>query len=238
MCLKQRFSDKLAMMQLATRAKGGYFAKYRNPGFKPTTKGLPAVATELHYEMSSAMARGSQKDQDALAKICTPKLYRSLHALIENRPAGKSYKWERLELLGRPFWQLGQSKERNLHKSIWPFWPRVVDHKWTEIPMGQGVMLSFRQAVVGIKSRQRLTRLDAKGQVVGTPKEMVLTEYLVLWRRVDEESQSLGPWLISGTLKETTPEQLVEEQAHIKRLAEVTGTAALEASRAKAGAKS
>lgn len=104
--------------------------------------------------------------------------------------------------------------------------------------MGQGVMLSFRQAVVGIKSRQRLTRLDAKGQVVGTPKEMVLTEYLVLWRRVDEESQSLGPWLISGTLKETTPEQLVEEQAHIKRLAEVTGTAALEASRAKAGAKS
>lgn len=208
--LKAKLRDRLGIMQYSIRAKGGLFKKYRRPQFKPTRKGIVEEATKLHVLMSRCVAAGGRSHRNELSKICTPKLYSSLLALIDSRPAGKSYKWERLELLGRPFW------------------PQVVDYKWSEMPVGPGVSITSRQAVVGIKSRQRLTELNRNGHPVKPPKEMMLTEYLVLWRNVNMDDQTLGPWLISGTLKETTPEEVQEELRTLTSIGNMRAEEALE----------
>lgn len=186
------------------------FKKYRHPQFKASRKGIAQQAAQLHATMSRCVAGGSKRDRAQLEKICTPKLYSSLLALMDSRPMGKVYKWERLALLGRPFW------------------PRVLDHKWSEIPVGPNLIINSRQAVVAIKSRQRLSQVDGKGRPVKVPKEMELTEYLVLWRHVNMEAQTLGPWLISGTLKETSPADVQEEVATLTAIGKLRASEALD----------
>lgn len=208
--LKQKITDKFMIMQQSLQVRGGVFGKYRRSDFKPTREGVTEAAVVLHAIMSRCMAAGSPTHRAQLAKICTPKLYASLLAMIESRPPGKSYKWERLGLLGKPFW------------------PRIKDYKWTEMPISPQEKINSRQAVVGIKSRQRLTRLNEKNEVMGTPKEMVLTEYLVLWRLVNTETQTLGPWLISGTLKETSFEDLQDELSTVNALTRLRAEDAIE----------
>lgn len=198
--------------------------KFTPEYFKATRKGITEVASQLHATMSYCIAGGTPSDQAELARICVPKLQRSLFAVIEARPMGKSYKWERLEILKKPW---------------------VVDHKWAELPLGPHTMLNFRQAVVGIKSRQRLTERDAKGRAVGAPREVVLTEYLVLWRKVDMDTMTLGPWKLAGTLKETSFKELNDELQSIKTMADLSvrerlekqKKQALEAGEAAAGSR-
>ncbi|KAK2600990.1 hypothetical protein N8I77_010475 [Diaporthe amygdali] len=184
---KQRFVDRLQrlMNSWATKPKWNKKARLRS-----TNSEIIAAARNLHASMSYCLAKGGPAEKAQLAQICVPKLYRSLLSAIENRPAGKSYTWERIAETDK----------------LW--WPKVVDNKWTETDVG--FKLSFRQAVVGIKSKQRLTELNARGQKV-SEKDMELLEYIVLWRQVDPVNMTQTDWQIYGTLKETTFEDMMEE---------------------------
>lgn len=185
--LKQRFVDRLQLLthSWATKPKWNKRARIRS-----TNSEIIASARTLHASMSYCLAKGGAAEKAQLAQICVPKLYRSLLSAIENRAPGKSYEWERVAETGRPWW------------------PRVVDNKWTETDVG--FKMTFRQAVVGIKSKQRLSELNDKGERVST-KEMELLEYIVLWRQVDPVNLTQSDWQIYGTLKETTYEALMEE---------------------------
>ncbi|PSR74307.1 hypothetical protein BD289DRAFT_448711 [Coniella lustricola] len=189
--IKQRFADRVQIFQatMATKTKFWERAKY-----KPEIKSVPDVALALHAAMSESMALGTPEAKQKLAKICATKLQRSLLAALEVRPDGKRYRWERLAVTGKP---------------------RVVDHKWSQSETGTSVPLSFRQAVVRIASRQRLTELNAKGDEISS-KEMDLVEYLVLWRRVHVDLLKEDDWVIYGTLKESTLEALDEEMELIE----------------------
>lgn len=186
------------MFQQAFQLKEGKF--WKRATFKARRDGIVDVALNLHAAMSHDLARGGPSEKIHLGKFCVPKLARSLIAAIESRPPGKWYDWERLELLGKPYW------------------PRLIDHKWTDIDVG--FKMSYRQAVVGIKSKQRLTERDASGNVVGT-KYMELHEYVVLWSRVDKEKKVMGDWQLYGTLKETTWEQMLEEKKMMKKMTDM-----------------
>lgn len=192
--LKQRFTDRAQIFQQTFQLKEKW---WKRATFRAERKGITEAALNLHAAMSRDLARGGRAEKMHLQQICVPKMARSLVAAIESRPKGKSYQWERLATTG------------------WPFWPRLVDHKWTDVDIG--INQSFRQAVVGIKSKQRLTELDAKGKVVGS-KEMELTEYVVLWRSVDKANQTVGDWRLYGTLKETTLEEMVKEVELMKSM--------------------
>lgn len=208
--LKQKLADRLLIFQLSLQTRGGLLAKYRRSDFKPTRKGVADVGADLHASMSRFVASGTPNDMARLARICTPKLYASLNAIVQGRPPGQSYSWQRVELL--------QTR----------FWPRVVDFKWAEMPLGPGLVVASRQAVVAVKSRQRLTRRNEQGEAVGTPTERVLTEYVLLWRVVEKDTQTLGPWLVHGTLKETSPEELFDEIATMEGLSRMYARSDLE----------
>lgn len=178
------------MYSWATKPKWNKRARIRSSNSE-----IIAAARSLHASMSYCLAKGGAAEKLQLGQICVPKLYRSLLSAIESRPRGKSYEWERVAEAG------------------WPWWPRVVDNKWTETDVGY--KMTFRQAVVGIKSKQRLTELNAKGEKVST-KEMELLEYIVLWRQVDPVNMTQSDWQIYGTLKETTYEAMIEELSEMK----------------------
>lgn len=193
--LVQRFLDRLQIIQQGWKFKPSFFSR---SAFRADRKGVVEDALALHAEMSQCLATGGSAEKARLEKLCVPKLQRSLVAAIDARPPGRSYAWERVELRGKPFW------------------PRLIDHKWTDIDLG--FEQSFRQAVVGIKSLQRLTELDAKGKEVGEPKEMEVLEYVVLWKLMDKETQTQGDWQIYGTLKETSFAELMREKADMKKM--------------------
>lgn len=185
--LKQRFVDRLQRLSHSWATKPAWNKKAR---LRSTNSEIISAARSLHASMSYCLAKGGAAEKAQLAQICVPKLYRSLLSAIESRPKGKSYEWERVAETGRPWW------------------PRVVDNKWNETDVGFEV--TFRQAVVGIKSKQRLSELNARGERV-SQKEMELLEYIVLWRQVDPVNMTQSDWQIYGTLKETTYEDIMEE---------------------------
>lgn len=184
-------------MSQTWRLKDRFFSRAK---LRAERKGVVEAALKLHAEMSSCLAQGGRADKTRLGQICIPKLHRSLVAAMETRPKGKSFKWQLLELKGKPFW------------------PRIIDHKWTDLDIG--ITQSFRQAVVGIKSRQRLTEVDASGKE-GKSKEMDVTEYLVLWRSINRENLSQSNWKIYGTLKETSFDELLKEKAMIQKMGDI-----------------
>jgi mitochondrial protein MBA1 len=186
--LKQRSADRLQrfVQSWATKPKWNERALIRSSNSE-----IIAAARSLHASMSSCLAKGGAAEKAQLGRICVPKLYRSLLSAVQNRPKGKSYEWERVAETG------------------WPRWPRVVDNKWVDVDMG-GTRLMFRQAVVGIKSKQRLSELNARGDRV-SQKERELLEYIVLWRQIHPGNLTQGDWKIFGTLKETTYEDIMQE---------------------------
>lgn len=198
--LKQRAIDRFQIELYSWRFRPKW---YKRSTFRPEPKKkVVAAALELHTIMSESLARGDEAAKAQLQRICVPKLARSLTEVIESRPKGKRYRWERLSLTG------------------WPLWPRVVDYKWMEVNIG--LQLTFRQAVVGIRSKQRLTELDSKGRKTGTVKELDLTEYLVLWQNVDHEKQSADKWLLYGTLKETSFAEVMKENSLTQELSRLS----------------
>lgn len=211
--LKQRFADRLQLLvhSWATKPKWNKRARIRSIDSE-----IIAAARSLHASMSYCLAKGGAAEKAQLAQICVPKLYRSLLSAIENRPPGKSYEWERVAEVGKPFW------------------PRVVDNKWSETDVG--FKLTFRQAVVGIKSKQRLSELNARGEKVST-KEMELLEYIVLWRQVDSVNMTQSDWQIFGTLKETTYEALMEEVDELNESQKLMAQKKLDAERKALGVR-
>ncbi|KAJ4419648.1 hypothetical protein N0V82_004843 [Gnomoniopsis sp. IMI 355080] len=210
----QRFIDRAQIFAQAWRTKPTFFAR---PKFRAERKGVIEAALKLHAEMSSCLAKGGREEKKHLAKICIPKLSRSLVAAIETRPQGKSYKWELVQLKGSPFW------------------PRLIDHKWTVLDIG--IQQSFRQAVVGIKSRQKLSQLGADGMELES-KEMDVTEYLVLWRSVDAENLTQGDWKIYGTLKEMTYKDVLKEKEMMQKMGDIMSRRELEETRKRVGSQS
>lgn len=188
---KQRISDRFQIFQQTQSLKEGRL--WHRATFRPQRKGVVEAAVKLHTAMSHDLARGGQTARFHLTQFCVPKLARSLIAAIESRPKGKRYEWERVALTGKPFW------------------PRLIDHKWTDIDMGAKFKLSFRQAVVGIKSKQKITELDAQGRPLKT-KEMELLEFVVLWSKVDKVNRTMADWQLYGTLKETSYEEMMKEK--------------------------
>ncbi|CAN8100578.1 unnamed protein product [Discula destructiva] len=193
----QRILDRAGIAQQTWRLKPKLWSRAT---FRAPRKGVVDTALALHADMSRCLAVGGVDEKARLAEICVPKLHRSLVAAIEARPRGRSYTWERVAL----------------KRGLW--WPRLVDHKWTDIDVGYSQ--SFRQAVVGIESKQRLTELDGEGKVVGT-KEMDVLEYVVLWKMVDKASLTQGNWLIYGTLKETSLETVLKEKEMMQSLSDI-----------------
>lgn len=211
----QRFVDRVAIAQQTWQLKRESW--YERATFRAPREGIVDAAIELHAEMSRCLAVGGVAEKRRLAQICVPKLHRSLVAAIESRPRGRSYTWKCVSL------------ERS---SL--LWPRLVDHKWTDIDVGY--MQSFRQAVVGVRSKQSLTELDAKGKVVGGTTEKDVTEYLVLWKSVDKESLTQGDWLLYGTLKEMSLNEILEEKETMQTLADAMASDNLQ-QRKKLGGK-
>lgn len=207
--LKQRLVDRLQIHMNSWQSKASWKA---SPRLSAKRGDVVAAARSLHASMSACLAAGGPAEKVQLAQICVPKLYRSLISAIESRPRGKSYRWELLA---------GSSG-------------RLLDHKWTD--MDVGVKVSFRQAVVAIRSRQRLTELNARGEEVSR-KEMDLTENVVLWRSVDKANFTQGDWQIYGTLKETTLEDIETELQELNDIQRVSAENKLEKDRAALGMK-
>lgn len=192
--LIQRVTDRVQITSQTWRLKETFFSRAK---LRAERKGVVDAALKLHAEMSSCLAKGGRAEKARLGQICVPKLQRSLVAAMDTRPKGKSFKWELVDLKGKPFW------------------PRIIDHKWTDVDVG--IQQSFRQAVVGIKSKQRLTEVDENGKE-GKSKEMDVTEYVVLWKSIDRANLTQGNWKIYGTLKPTTYNELLKEKAMIKKM--------------------
>ncbi|ROW10293.1 hypothetical protein VMCG_01667 [Cytospora schulzeri] len=207
--LKQRFVDRLQIFMNAWQSKPSWT---KPPRLRAKRGEIVAAARDLHATMSYCLAKGGPAEKIQLSQICVPKLSRSLISAIESRPKGKSYMWERL------------SEPKG----------RLVDHKWTDMDLG--VKVSFRQAVVGLRSRQRLTELNARGDEV-SHKEMDLTEYIVLWRSVDKANYTQGDWQVYGTLKETTLEDIETELKELDDIQRVSAEAKMEKDRAALGVK-
>ncbi len=103
-------------------------------------------------------------------------------------------------------------------------YPRLADHKLRVTVHAQHDGLpAVYQAVVTIASRQRLVEYDdstaGAGKVVpGSEKEADVVEHVVLMALVNPDTYEQGPWMIWGTMNETTRESLEFEEATITQL--------------------
>jgi hypothetical protein len=87
--------------------------------------------------------------------------------------------------------------------------PKVVSHKAASLPYSDNS--GIRQAVVRIKSRQTLEKLDKNGDPVeGPAKPQDKTEYIVVqlrrWKGKDED------WIVWGTVSESDWKKVIVEQ--------------------------
>ena len=77
------------------------------------------------------------------------------------------------------------------------------------VPMGKGN--AIRQAVVRIRSRQSLARLNPNGQVVkGTGEQKEVSEYVVVQKWMTKEVEQ--PWMVWGTVEESDWKSAVIDQ--------------------------
>ena len=127
----------------------------------------------MHYPLSS---RG---DVATLEKICADGLLESFRRRIEIRsPTGK-LRW-------------------TLHK--YNFWNRIVSHKAGTIPNMTDAGL--RQAVVKVRSRQSLEKLDGAGNPIpGSGPAQDKVEYVVVQRKMWEAKEQ--EWMVWGTVAES-----------------------------------
>lgn len=154
------------------------------------------TAMALHRQVYSAFADG---DEEGIRKIACEGVRDKLINRIQARPDHTLYNWDLLRYRGRP---------------------RVVSHRATRLPLsrdddddnGESVM---RQAVVRIKSVQKLTRdeipsedVDEKNLPDPEQTEKQVTEYVVIQKRVLRGIEE--PWKFWGTTEETPLEKFNE----------------------------
>lgn len=137
--------------------------------------------------MYSAFASGDIK---TLRRICADGLLESFEARIRARSKGEVWSWELVSMKGRP---------------------SVVSHRSATLGIeGMGL----RQAVVRIRSTQRLTRYKGGEVVKGSGGEKDVTEYIVIQRRMMHDKEE--DWVVWGTTEETTIDMLEEAEERKK----------------------
>ena len=152
------------------------------------------TAMALHRHVYSAFADG---DEDSLHNFACDGVRDKLIDQIEARPNDTLFKWDLVKYKGRS---------------------TVVSHRASQLPLDQdedGEKSFVRQAVVRIRSVQRLTREEVypdedHRRQVETPEgaEKEITEYIVVQKRVVRGEEE--PWKFWGTTGETSLEYFEE----------------------------
>lgn len=124
--------------------------------------------------MYTSVAEG---DVRLLRKICVDGIYDQLAPRIQLRPKNETVTWELVKYVGRV---------------------KLISNRAARLPV-EG--MAIRQAVVRIRSRQKLTRM-VKGEVVqGSGKEKDVVEYFVVQKIIRDWRDE--PWMVWGTTTET-----------------------------------
>ena len=172
--LRARLRNDVSLLAVKwSSPRGG--KRWYNRSFKLKKKSVCPTAMALHKQMYSAFAEG---DVQKLREICCDGIYDSFRARIGGRKRGETMSWELVQYKGSP---------------------KVVSDRMAQIPGAEGAAL--RQAVVRIRSRQKLERhLSGKGVEGGGEKDVV--EYVVVQSKM--EKWRAGEWKVWGTTTETT----------------------------------
>lgn len=132
--------------------------------------------------MYTAFAAG---DLQSLQAICTEGIYESFRARINARQKGETVKWELLRYIGTP---------------------KVVSDRGAMVPGVEG--MAIRQAVLRVRSLQRLTREVGNKKVQGTGEGKEIEEYVVVQQILDR--WKAGEWKVWGTTQATRLEDVEE----------------------------
>lgn len=215
-----RLSDFLSRLQFRLSSYSGT-PLFSTPRWRAgSRRDIAQAGRDLHARMHGAVAAG---DLAAIKSVCMPQLARTLSAAVAARPRGQRVEWE---VLGYGTGGSGRGGTR------------LLDHKIAVLPLGPSPTdprVVQRQAVVAVRSRQRLARYDAAtGRLIpGSERVRELDEYLVLHRYVlrDDDGgdgRGLGgsggkskkktpfketPWKVFGTLSPTTADSWREAMA-------------------------
>lgn len=158
-----------------------YSAKWAiiKPRPKLHTRRIPAIAKALHVRMGSAIASG---DETALGEVCAWGLAESLLGRLRRRPKGETWQWTIDRYRGRV---------------------KIMSHRAGAMPMGKatGEYLVIRQAVVRIRSVQRLVKYNARGVQKGDAHPREMTE-LVVVQQIHGAGEAMKEWKIWGTVEE------------------------------------
>lgn len=139
---------------------------------------ISPVAVDLHQKMYTAFADG---DIPKLKEICTDGVFDSMRARIGGRQRTERVKWELLRYNGSS---------------------KVVSDRMAQIPGGAGGGNALRQAVVRIRSTQKLSRAVGGRLVEGSGREKDVVEYVVLQCRFEKWAPQ--EWRVWGTTMETS----------------------------------
>ncbi|KAL2353825.1 hypothetical protein BJ546DRAFT_113837 [Cryomyces antarcticus] len=184
--LKTRVRDFVSVLGFKFFMNG----RFKRPWMNLELRRLPSIATAMQRQMYTAFADG---DIETLRRICADGLLASFRARLENRPVSQRFRWTFHNHTSRP---------------------RVISHKAVILPASLGGgKAAVRQVVVRIKSRQSLVRIQKVRQKDGSmveklagpeePKEV--TENVLIQKQLWNGKE--GPWIVWGTVEETTSER-------------------------------
>lgn len=161
--------------------------------FKLHRSKLVPEAVSLHTQMYTTFAAG---DVNSLRRLCTDGLFDTFSGRIGNRTRGERVKWELVKYNKRA---------------------KLISDRAARLPVDG---MAMRQSVVKISSRQRLTRWQRiqgrEEQIEGTGKEKDVVEYVVVQRLY--KNWQPGPWMVWGTTKEITLDDVDEWKRKAKGL--------------------
>lgn len=186
----------------AIRIAGTYISSkpsmFSGARLKVDRASIVPAAKELHHSLSEAFAAG---DLATLRRVCFPVLYHKLSSQVTQRPGGIRKQWDLVAYTRR-----------------WSH-PRIVDHKLMSLPNRDGTNVTAHQAVVAIRSRQRLTQFNEKtGKSTGPPKEMEVTENLIIIREINPTTYSTTDWRVFGYVDETTYKDFEQDKKDLEVL--------------------
>ena len=165
--------------------------------FKVVTTALKLHADMYRSVFSNAGPDPAAAEESDIAKIkrfCCEGLRDEMVTRIKSRPSTQSTRWE--------------IKNVRPHLTT-----RVVSNRATPLPRSES---AIRQAVVKIRSKQRVLRFElagtSKGEMVeGTDKWANVVEYMVIQRRIIDGLEE--PWKVWGTAEETPYHEVLKWKA-------------------------
>lgn len=167
------------------------------PKWKARRGKIAPTAKAMYREMLEAFAAG---DQAAITRLCLPQFAKKLNSAIERRDPRQQVDFELVKYT----------------KGL--FYPWLMSHQIHQVNPHDKTLVT-EQAVVGISSRQQLSRRDiATGAVIpGSLRIQDKIEYVVLSRQASSTTFVAEPWRIWGTTSATTTETYLEEQRVIDK---------------------